>query len=227
MFYVYSFVTIFLLTVFFFFLMIRRPPRSTLSSSSAASDVYKRQYLHDRKIAHRDLKGDNLLLETDGTVKLADFGTAKELATQAMSVAGTAYFMAPEVIKGIGHGIEADVWSVGCCVIEMLTGKPPFSDLKNQYAIMMRIAESDTSLDDMFPPNASPAVLHFLRRCVVRDPSQRATCSELLREDWIVNPPQAVPVLPTNAVSRRRTSSPDMEVGQPLSSHNPLDDDEG
>lgn len=177
------------------------------------------QYLHDRKIAHRDLKGDNLLLETDGTLKLADFGTAKELATQAMSVAGTAYFMAPEVIRGVGHGVEADVWSVGCCVIEMLTGKPPFSDLKNQYAIMMRVAESDTPLDDIYPPHASPAVVHFLNRCIQRDPTKRATCAELLREDWIVNPPPAIPV-------SRSAGEPLGPIDDhPLSTNNPLDDE--
>lgn len=147
------------------------------------------QYLHDRKIAHRDLKGDNILLQPDGTVKLADFGTARELATTAMSLAGTAYFMAPEMIKGTGHGLEADIWSVGCCIIEMLTGKPPFSHLVNQYAIMTHIAESNGPFDDAFPPNCSPQVTNILKRCLVRDPSKRATCEQLLREDWVVNPP--------------------------------------
>ncbi|CUG89331.1 protein kinase, putative [Bodo saltans] len=107
-------------------------------------------YLHAKNICHRDLKGDNLLIDTRGVLKLADFGTAKELASQATStVAGTAYFMAPEVIQGVGHGVEADVWSVGCCVIEMITGKPPFFHLKNQYAIMMHVAENSKSLDDV------------------------------------------------------------------------------
>ncbi|CUG85102.1 protein kinase, putative, partial [Bodo saltans] len=148
-------------------------------------------YLHAKNICHRDLKGDNLLIDTRGVLKLADFGTAKELASQATStVAGTAYFMAPEVIQGVGHGVEADVWSVGCCVIEMITGKPPFFHLKNQYAIMMHVAENSKSLDDVFPAGVSPECTSFLKRCLIRNPHDRATVKELLKSRWIQNPPE-------------------------------------
>lgn len=154
------------------------------------------KYLHDRHICHRDLKGDNLLVDTQGVLKLADFGTAKELLTQATSVAGTAYFMAPEVIQGVGHGVEADVWSVGCCVIEMLTGKPPFSHLKNQYAIMMHVAGGSAggggnAIDEVLPAGHqfSTAAVQFLTRCFPRKPSERATATQLLKDPWILSPP--------------------------------------
>jgi serine/threonine protein kinase len=162
-------------------------------------------YLHAKNICHRDLKGDNLLIDTRGVLKLADFGTAKELASQATStVAGTAYFMAPEVIQGVGHGVEADVWSVGCCVIEMITGKPPFFHLKNQYAIMMHVAENSKSLDDVFPAGVSPECTAFLKRCLIRNPHDRATVKELLRHKWIVAPPD--PIL-SGSLSHAGTSS--------------------
>jgi serine/threonine protein kinase len=148
------------------------------------------RYLHDQRIAHRDLKGENLLVDVDGTLKLADFGTAKELATQTKSVAGTAFFMAPEVIRGVGHGIEADVWSAGCCVVEMLSGKPPFAGFSNQYAIMMHIAELK---DGTFPipDSVSPLGRDFLNRCLRADPGARSTVTELLQHEWILNPPSS------------------------------------
>jgi hypothetical protein len=157
-------------------------------------------YLHGKRIAHRDLKGDNLLVDVDGTLKLADFGTAKELATQSKSVAGTAFFMAPEMVKGVGHGIEADVWSAGCCIVEMLTGKPPFSHFSNQYAIMMHIAELAEGSFPV-PPGASLSCKDFLRRCFRKDPAERATVAELLRHEWIVNPPLAGELKSINVIS--------------------------
>lgn len=147
------------------------------------------QYLHARNICHRDLKGDNLLVDTKGNLKLADFGTARELASQATTIAGTSYFMAPEVIRGTGHGLEADVWSCGCCLVEMLTGKPPFAHLTNQYAVMMHVAESSCELDAI-PPKASAACQAFLRRCFVRKATDRATVGELLATAWIASPPE-------------------------------------
>ena len=149
------------------------------------------RYLHSRNICHRDLKGDNLLVDTKGNLKLADFGTARELASQATSVAGTSYFMAPEVIRGTGHGLEADVWSCGCCIVEMLTGKPPFSHLNNQYAVMMHVADSASELEAI-PKNISSSCKSFLERCFVRLPQKRATVLELLEHEWILRPPDTL-----------------------------------
>jgi serine/threonine protein kinase len=175
-------------------------------SRFAAQILSGLSYLHERKIAHRDLKGDNLLVETDGTLKLADFGTARELATLSKSVAGTAFFMAPEVVKAVGHSFPADIWSAGCCVIEMLTGKPPFSGMSNQYAIMMHVAElTDDKVP--IPTNVSPAARAFIARCLTVDAAKRATADELLQDPWITSPPdipdttKSVNVLTTSAES--------------------------
>lgn len=158
------------------------------ASRYAAQMLAGLAYLHDRNIAHRDLKGDNMLVDVDGSLKLADFGTAKELVTQSKSVAGTAFFMAPEVIKGVGHGTAADLWSAGCCVVEMVTGKPPFSSFSNQYAIMMHVAELKDG-DFPVPANASPLLCDFLSRCFKLDPAERTPAAELLKHQWIVEPP--------------------------------------
>lgn len=97
---------------------------------------------------HRDIKGANILVDNAGRVKLADFGASKqieELATLGSgfkSVRGTPYWMAPEIIREEGHGREADIWSVACTVIEMATGRPPWSGVGNQVQAMFQIASS-------------------------------------------------------------------------------------
>ena len=94
------------------------------------------EYLHAHDVVHRDIKGANVLVDCNGICKLADFGGAKKIYSAAnkeqyTSLRGTPYWMAPEVIKQTGHGRKADIWSVGCTVIEMATGKPPWSQYKN------------------------------------------------------------------------------------------------
>ncbi|RNF26986.1 putative protein kinase [Trypanosoma conorhini] len=165
------------------------------------ASIYTRQmleglsYLHSRNIMHRDLKGDNLLVDPNGTLKISDFGTAKNLLDPNVTLApaGTAYFMSPEVILSQDVGLKSDVWSVGCCVIEMLTGRPPFSAVKNQYATMMLVAETEGELFPSMLPKGhkfSAAAMAFLRRCLQRDPAARAAAQELLSDPWILNPPE-------------------------------------
>lgn len=95
------------------------------------------KYLHDQNIVHRDLKCANILMMEDGTLKISDFGTAKsikissneDIAKLCSSLKGTPYYMAPEVLRRTGHGISADIWSLGCLVIEMMSGKAPWTAL--------------------------------------------------------------------------------------------------
>jgi mitogen-activated protein kinase kinase kinase YODA len=150
-------------------------------------------YLHSRGIVHRDLKGDNLLLETSSELKIADFGTAKSViasATMTANIVGTAYFMAPEVLRPEGQvGTPADIWSTGCCVIEMLTGKPPLSDIPNQYSVMMAIAGSPkVPLEKYIPAENtwSTEVLDFIQQCLRLKPASRPTAQELLQHPWIL-----------------------------------------
>lgn len=102
------------------------------------------EYLHVNNVVHRDIKGGNVLVDKNGVCKLADFGNAKrfiEGTDQASSIKGTANWMAPEVIKQNKYGRFADIWSLGCTVIEMAHGKPPFSDFPNHVSIMMHVGQ--------------------------------------------------------------------------------------
>ena len=91
-------------------------------------------YLHCHRIIHRDIKGANILVDKSGSCKLADFGASRRLAdltgSSVKSLRGTPYWMAPEVIKQTQIGRQADIWSVGCTIIEMADA-PPFS----QYVV--------------------------------------------------------------------------------------------
>jgi mitogen-activated protein kinase kinase kinase len=106
-------------------------------------------YLHDNKVIHFDIKAANLLVDSEGTVKLADFGCSKKIeATYShselvMSLKGSIPWMAPEVIKQTGSGRKADIWSVGCAVLEMLTARHPWPDFQNHLSAIMKIAMSN------------------------------------------------------------------------------------
>lgn len=92
-------------------------------------------YLHENNIAHRDVKGANILVDLEGVAKLADFGCSKSISVKSgvmgaenfQTMLGTPYWMAPEVMRQEGHGRMADIWSFGCTLIEMASGKPPWA----------------------------------------------------------------------------------------------------
>ena len=126
------------------------------------------RYLHEHGYAHRDIKGGNVLLAEDGAVKLADFGTTKTIMTPATSARGaltagpspreqgTPHWMAPEVIAGNARGKgwqAADIWSVACTVVEMLTARPPWPEAKTHIAAMCAIVTSKSL--PVVPPGTS------------------------------------------------------------------------
>jgi serine/threonine protein kinase len=105
--------------------------KETLARSFTKQILEGLEYLHSHNIIHRDIKGANVMVGQDGCTKLADFGAAKKLYgmgddTQFHSLRGTVNWMAPEVMTQKGHGRFADIWSVGCTVLEMVSGKPPW-----------------------------------------------------------------------------------------------------
>ncbi|KAL7210469.1 hypothetical protein ACSBR1_031927 [Camellia fascicularis] len=135
------------------------------------------EYLHRNGIMHRDIKGANILVDNKGCIKLADFGASKkvvELATMtgAKSMKGTPYWMAPEVILQTGHSFSADIWSVGCTIIEMATGKPPWSQQYQEVAALLHIGT--TKSHPPIPEHLSAEAADFLLKCLQKSPSGSA-----------------------------------------------------
>ena len=107
-------------------------------------------YLHSMGIIHRDLKGANLFVDNTGHhLRIGDFGAAACLYSKVTcpgefrgQLQGTLAFMAPEVLRGESYGRSCDIWSLGCCIIEMATGKAPWnaSDISNYYCLMYKVS---------------------------------------------------------------------------------------
>ena len=133
--------------------------------------------LHEQSVIHRDIKGANLLIAANGQVKLADFGVAAKLESQdeAGSVAGTPYWMAPEIIQLSGFSAASDVWSVGCTVIELISAKPPFFDLPPMSALFRIVNDPHPPI----PEGTSPALTDFLLLCFRKDTAQRPAARRL------------------------------------------------
>lgn len=132
-------------------------------------------YLHKNRVVHRDIKGNNVMLMPNGVIKLIDFGCAKRLNGLNMngtrremlkSMHGTPYWMAPEVISESGHGEKSDIWSIGCTVFEMATGKPPLANM-NKMAAMFYIA-AQKGLMPTLPDQFSKKARDFVNLCLIR-----------------------------------------------------------
>ncbi|OAX80201.1 STE/STE11/CDC15 protein kinase, partial [Emergomyces africanus] len=153
-------------------------------------------YLHEQGVIHRDIKGANILTTKQGLVKLADFGVAsRTTGLHESSVVGTPYWMAPEVIELSGATTASDIWSLGCTVIELLEGKPPYYKFQPMQALFRIVNDDHPPL----PQGASPAVRDFLMQCFQKDPNLRVTARKLLKHPWIVNARRSDSVVPTKS----------------------------
>lgn len=141
-------------------------------------------FLHENNVVHCDIKGGNILVSEDGVIKLADFNSSKLIGdiswggnAPLRSIAGTPQFMAPEVIRQTGHGSKADIWSVGCTVIQMLTAAAPWNEISNTHVIFRQVGTG--RVKPALPPGISDVCTSFLDQCFELDPDARPDAKTL------------------------------------------------
>ncbi|KAL1533685.1 mitogen-activated protein kinase kinase kinase [Salvia divinorum] len=159
--------------------------RDSVVSAYTRQILHGLKYLHDQGVVHRDIKCANILVHTNGLVKLADFGLAKATKlNDVKSCKGTAFWMAPEVVRSQGYGLAADIWSLGCTVLEMLTRRFPYGDMECMPALY-RIGKGKRP---PIPDSLSSDARDFLLKCLQADPSVRSTAAELLNHSFVKRP---------------------------------------
>eukprot|EP00879_Flechtneria_rotunda_P011148 GHRR01011646.1.p1 GENE.GHRR01011646.1~~GHRR01011646.1.p1 ORF type:complete len:223 (+),score=63.45 GHRR01011646.1:1077-1745(+) len=152
-------------------------------------------YLHSKGITHRDIKPENILFDSEGVLKLADFGLAINMTEEhAVTRAGTLHYMAPEVVKNplkdhpddfkaearFHYNAVVDSWAAGCLAYELIVGFPPFM-AETQQQVVANINHMEVK----YPKKMSEECIDFIKLALQRHPENRATTQELIKHPWI------------------------------------------
>lgn len=165
----------------------KKPLREDEISAICKDGLQGLEYLHSLGRIHRDVKAGNILLTENGTVKLADFGSASMICP-ANSFVGTPYWMAPEVILAMDEGQydgKVDVWSLGITCIELGERKPPYFNM-NAMSALYHIAQNDSPV--LGGGEWSEVFRHFVNSCLQKNPVDRPTAVDLLQHPFMTRP---------------------------------------
>ncbi|KAI5058760.1 hypothetical protein GOP47_0026930 [Adiantum capillus-veneris] len=161
--------------------------RKPLVRRYTRSIVQGLEYLHLNGIVHCDIKAQNILIGSSG-VKIADFGAAKRIGSDheegsasESELKGTPLWMAPEVVQGVEQRFPSEIWSLGCTVVELLLGCPPWGHMSDIAAALYKLGCSEE--DPPLPEDTSDG--DFVLHCLQRDPKARWTASELLQHPFL------------------------------------------
>lgn len=143
--------------------------------------------LHNKyKIVHGDIKADNILLSSDGQIRLTDFGLSHKLGNLSCvdsSFDGSPYWMAPEIILCENYSFPADIWSVGATAVELIEGEPPFIEFSPSQAMNEIISLGFPGFHSN--TKVSPEFNDFVKKCFKIRPNQRPTADSLLEHPFI------------------------------------------
>ncbi|KAM3822268.1 serine/threonine-protein kinase DCLK3 isoform 1-T1 [Vipera latastei] len=147
-------------------------------------------YIHSKNIVHRDLKPENLLVQHNPdkttTLKLADFGLAKQVTRPIFTVCGTPTYVAPEILAENGYGLEVDMWATGVILYILLCGFPPFrSHERDQEELFQIIQLGHYEFLSPYWDNISSAAKDLINRLLIVDPKKRYTAQQVLQHLWI------------------------------------------
>merc|ERR1719189_1818190 len=140
-------------------------------------------YLHEKKIIHRDLKLGNIFLNEEMEIKIGDFGLATKESydgERKRTLCGTPNYIAPEVLTKKGHSYEVDIWSIGCILFTLLVGKPPFETqtLKETYK---RIRANEYHV----PSRIGLQAKNLIRQLLQDDPLKRPSVAKILQDEFL------------------------------------------
>ena len=169
-------------------------------------------YLHEQGVIHRDIKGANILTNKDGSVKLADFGVSSRAAGPVVDggdheVVGSPYWMAPEVIEQSGASTASDIWSVGCVVVELLEGKPPYGNLAPMQALWRIVQDEGVKIPDGASPVSCLDLEDFSISSDVHQGCQRLSLPLLSERSKSPNIRQEAAATPVDAISEEELGS--------------------
>jgi serine/threonine protein kinase len=143
-------------------------------------------YIHASHRIHRDIKSDNILLNTHGDVKIADFGYAAQLTQEQQkrrTVVGTPYWMAPELIRGHDYGVKVDIWSLGIMLMEMIEGEPPYMEFPPLRALFLITTKGIPPLQNAHTWSAE--LNDFYAKCLDKEVETRPDASQLLSHPFL------------------------------------------
>lgn len=153
---------------------IMRPLNRSEAQFYGGSLVLVLDALFDQRVIYRDLKPENVMLDSKGYIKLIDFGAAKKLSTtdsRTYTVIGSHHFMAPEVALATGYSFEADVWSLGVMIFEFVCGQLPFGhSLESPVEILKAVQKENLIFPRWYKDNTGRQLMRGMMR---RDPSER------------------------------------------------------
>lgn len=170
------------------------------------------QFLHSKGVIHRDIKLDNILLDTDGNIKMTDFGFCaqiNEINLKRTTMVGTPYWMAPEVVSRKEYGPKVDIWSLGIMIIEMIEGEPPYLNETPLRALYLIATNGTPKLKE--PEALSYDIRNFLAWCLQVDFNKRGTAEELLGDKFIVDADNVLSLSPLVKIARMKKNDDDNE----------------
>ncbi|XP_054253629.1 serine/threonine-protein kinase PAK 3-like [Indicator indicator] len=164
--------------------------------------------LHSNGIIHRDIKGCNILLGMDGSVKLADFGVCALLTPEQnkrTTYAGTPHWMAPEILKEEPYGPKVDIWSLGITAVEMAEGEPPYACEKDSRVGDLIAANGTPELQN--PAEFSAVLLDFLQCCLEVDVDRRWSAKDLLQHPFVTSAGPVSSLIPLITAAKKARNS--------------------